>query len=546
MDSDVIAIRRGVDRTHLFLADSGRRDSATYPSPAEYAVTFNAPFRDVVGFEVLEVNVPRTDYIVDSTENTLTYSLDVPRTIAGWKSEVVGNLRTATFVPGDYNLPQLIAHMNDVLANVAKTAGDSTSLAVVPTTSPPEVSNKIRLESGAPFCVLGDSSGIRRTLGFGDPVTAGGMDFGGFGYATVPGWTRDYPNGASGVFVARQTGVLTTDGGSTFPALAGPIPGGLGDYEPVVGRTLRQYFAASADGTPVAVEVYLAIVGSPTESQKTVGVRLARASDHLVLATGTAVATGDDMAPVACALDISSQMVTGTSYYVEVSDASGGAATPDACAAVWYATRNLPTATDTYLTVDGAQTHPDADFCLDVVAGAVGWSLTSPGVVSLVGAKYLKIRCLELEQHLDRDRVGEPTNVGVGMVSLVGYGFMNQRYNFVHFPPMRFAPLGRVQKLTFRLERPDGSLYDAQGVDNNLLCAITYKVPPPPDDAKATFPGAPGYVPDALELQRRRWKAEADALARQRRTAIDAAGRGRGERLAPTFPKRHRPSGAGQ
>ena len=144
---DVVAINRGVDRSHVFLADSAKRDPAVYPSPSEYAVTFNAPFRDVVGFELLEVNVPRTDYIVDSTENTLTYSLDVPRGVSSWQADVAGNVRTATFAPGDYNLSQLVKHMNDVLAAVANVAGDSAALAVVP-------EHVTRLDAGDEFEVM--------------------------------------------------------------------------------------------------------------------------------------------------------------------------------------------------------------------------------------------------------------------------------------------------------------------------------------------------------------------------------------------------------
>ena len=62
----------GVEQTYVFLADSSQRDTAVYPTASEYDITFNAPFRNVVKFELLEVNIARTDYLVDSSENTLT------------------------------------------------------------------------------------------------------------------------------------------------------------------------------------------------------------------------------------------------------------------------------------------------------------------------------------------------------------------------------------------------------------------------------------------------------------------------------------------
>jgi hypothetical protein len=508
MDDVEYLEKYGKDQSFLFLADSAKRDKSVYPSPAEFSVSFNSPFRNVVGFELVEVNIPRTDYIVDSTENTLTYSINVPTSITTWQTEVEPGTRTATFTPGDYNLPQLVEHMNNVLANVAAVNGDTTVLQVATTTVPSEISNKIRLESSGPFCVLGDSSTIRTTIGLGDPVSVPTNP----GYDAVPGYTLNAPRGASGVFIAKQGSI---GNGVTFSTFVGPYPGDTTKYEGVyVGRVLREYFTATAAGTPTNVNAFFASLGTAPSGGWTVDVRIARASDDATIATGNVQTTGSDFEPVSATMTATGNFVDGTEYYAEFTSTE----TEDSqnCAALWYDFPNLPP-TGSYAAVNGVEVHTGQDFCVDVISGAWGYEIAPPGIVNLRGARYIKVRCPELEQYMYRDRVGEPTSAGIGMVDLIGYGFQNQRYNFVHYPATKFHPIGRVQKLTLRLERPDGTLYDAQGVDNTMLCAITYKTTPKTTPGNETYPAAPEYNPDFIKIQQQRWKNESDALYASRK-----------------------------
>lgn len=501
----------GHERTFIFLADSAQRNTDVWPTPSEYAVTFNAPFTKVTRFEIMEATVPRSDYLVDASENTLVYSLSTPSSIGTWAADVRPGERTATFEPGDYNLPQLVAHMNDVLAAVATEHGDPAALTVVATTTPAEVSNKVRIESSVPFCILGDRSTIRKTLGFGDPVDARSD-----AYAVVPGYTTNYPTGASGVFVAQAEALSD---GTTQPALVGPLPPGSSTYEGVYGtRRVQEHFIAAAAGSPAQVLAYLAVVGSPPTGQWTVHVAIKRASDGAGIATGIMIATGSDYEPSAAEMTATAQLVAGAEYYVEFTPADAGT-DADNCAALWYVESTLPP-TGSFAAIDGVPVHAGSDFCVDVVTGAYGYCITSPGIVNLAGCKYIKIRCPNLEQYMDRDRVGEPSTAGLGMVSLIGYGFQNQRYNFVHYPPARFEPK-TVREVIFRLERPDGSLYDSKGVDNNLLCAITFvdSIKPPPGTNSALHPAAPAYDANFLEMQRAKVMDDMKAQACVRKNA---------------------------
>ena len=150
------------------------------------------------------------------------------------------------------------------------------------------------------------------------------------------------------------------------------------------------------------------------------------------------------------------------------------------------------------------------------MSGAFGNNLVSPGIVNIKGARYLKIRCLELETLIYKDRVGEPTTAGVGIVNIIGYGFAEARYSFSSIPVKPFHPIGKLQKLTFRIERPDGSLYNTNGVDNTFLCALTFRTVPNNSvnktfDGPGAYPAAPGYTGDYIQLQQNRWRQEAAA-----------------------------------
>jgi hypothetical protein len=166
--------------------------------------------------------------------------------------------------------------------------------------------------------------------------------------------------------------------------------------------------------------------------------------------------------------------------------------------------------------VNGANVQPGQYFATTVVAGAQGYNLTSPGIVNIRGARYIKIRCKELEQMIYRDRVGEPSTAGVGIVNLIGYGYSQERYSFSSVPAKSFFPIGKLQKLTFRLERPDGSLYETNGVDNCFLCALTFRVVPNSSaetrfDGPGQYPAAPGYSGDYIQTLQHRWRQEAEA-----------------------------------
>ncbi len=508
-DVDTIS-KFGIDETYIFIADSSKRDTSVFPTASEYDVQFNSQFRNVVKFEVLQASIPRTDYLIDETECSFAYAINQPKNINTWKQDIAGNIRTANIRPGDYNFSQLVEEMNRVLQETSNAFSDTVTLRVSPTTNPSEISNKMTITSSGPFTLLGDQSTIKSTLGFGDPVIPNRTD-----YSTVPGYNSNFPNGASNVFLSAQTIV---PGAQQYNTFVGVFPPGIstsisGIY---TGQTLRQYFVAPAAGVPSSITGYFKDTGTAPAGGFVVNLNIKNSTTNTTIASGNIKSINDDLTPsVTTGLTVLSNFVQGESYYVEFTPGTAGTSNVN-CTNLWHSEPNLPAVPGSYIQINGVTVFPGQLFSVDVVAGAFGNSLVSPGIVNIKGARYLKIRCLELETLIYKDRVGEPSTAGVGIVNIIGYGFAEARYSFSSIPITPFHPIGKLQKLTFRIERPDGTLYNSNGVDNTFLCALTFRSVPNNSvnktfDGPGAYPAAPGYTGDYIQLQQARWRQEANA-----------------------------------
>ena len=510
MDDIETISKFGVDETYIFIADSSKRDRSAYPTAAEYEVQFNSQFRNITKFEVLQASIPRTDYLVDETECSFAYAINQPTNINTWQQDIIGNIRTANITPGDYNFPQLVDEMNRALQETSNAFSDTVTLRVSPTTNPSEISNKMTITSSGAFTLLGDQSTIKSTIGFGDPVIANSTD-----YSIVPGYNTNFPNGASNVFLSTESAI---SGAQQYNTFVGVFPPGddtsySGIYD---GQTLRQYFTAQAAGVPSAVTGYFKDIGTAPTGGFVANLAIKNATTNVTIASGNITSINDDLTPsVTTGLTVISNFVQGQSYYVEFTPATSGTSNIS-CTSLWHAEPNLPEVAGSYIQINGTTVFAGQLFSIDVVSGAFGNSLISPGIVNIKGARYLKIRCLELETLIYKDRVGEPTTAGVGIVNIIGYGFAEARYSFSSIPVKAFHPIGKLQKLTFRIERPDGSLYNTNGVDNTFLCALTFRTVPNNSvnktfDGPGAYPAAPGYTGDYIQLQQNRWRQEAKA-----------------------------------
>lgn len=106
------------------------------------------------------------------------------------------------------------------------------------------------------------------------------------------------------------------------------------------------------------------------------------------------------------------------------------------------------------------------------------YKITSPGVVYLLGTRYCILRCEELDDHLYGSRSYGQFSPGIALFKMFNVNDVaHQRIDFVNFQKKPFHPIGRLDKLSFRYETSDGSLYDFKSANHLLILSIKYYVP---------------------------------------------------------------------
>ena len=99
--------------TYVFLVDSFSRDKAIYPTPSSYVVSFTTPFANVVGLEVLDATIPRTQYNIDTNNNVVSFVIH-DNTLIG--VPIPPSLFTSVVVPpGDYSIQTIMPILNTTL-----------------------------------------------------------------------------------------------------------------------------------------------------------------------------------------------------------------------------------------------------------------------------------------------------------------------------------------------------------------------------------------------------------------------------------------------
>jgi hypothetical protein len=110
---------------------------------------------------------------------------------------------------------------------------------------------------------------------------------------------------------------------------------------------------------------------------------------------------------------------------------------------------------------------------------ARNFKIQSPGIVNLLGYRYLILRCKEIEDHLLGSYAYMKYTPGIGLFKLASsYNDVTHlRFDFVNLVRKPFHPIGKLSKLSFRFETQDGGLYDFKGVNHQLLFMIKFLRP---------------------------------------------------------------------
>lgn len=251
--------KQAKEESYLFVVDSAKRDKSAYPTPSEYTIQFNAPFKNVIGMELLDASIPRSEYLVDTWCNTLVYAVNN------------GPKLTMTVPAGDYNLLQLCEKMSELLLGVS----------AEPVSAPYAQTSRLRFISSLPFTLYLNESTMRRQLGFAGTEKT-----------------------VSSALAADAT---------TTRAFQGPFPGfDIVRVQP--GTVIRQAFVPTETGTAFSVVVYL---DQTTSSAVTVSIVDDAGTSY---GTATIVPGAQSEARVSNA---SSPLVAGTEYFLVLTSVGG-------------------------------------------------------------------------------------------------------------------------------------------------------------------------------------------------------------------------------
>lgn len=108
-----------------------------------------------------------------------------------------------------------------------------------------------------------------------------------------------------------------------------------------------------------------------------------------------------------------------------------------------------------------------------------GYRIIAPGIVNLLGDRYLIVRCKEIEDHLLGSYAYTRFSPGIGLFKLAASynDITHLRFDFVNLVRKPFHPIGKLSKLTIRFETQDGNMYDFKGINHQLLLLVKFLVP---------------------------------------------------------------------
>lgn len=104
--------------------------------------------------------------------------------------------------------------------------------------------------------------------------------------------------------------------------------------------------------------------------------------------------------------------------------------------------------------------------------------IVTPGLINLETARYVIMRCPEIESHLLGNYSSMRHTPGIGLFKMIDSNTIsNLRFDFVSIIRKPFHPIGKLSRLTLRFENNDGTLYNFKAVNHVILLSVKYYSP---------------------------------------------------------------------
>lgn len=141
-------------------------------------------------------------------------------------------------------------------------------------------------------------------------------------------------------------------------------------------------------------------------------------------------------------------------------------------------------------------------------------NIQMPGLVNLLGDRYVKLRSNTIEQHLHNSISNSKNALGLGLFKLGVSGYVDSRFDFINVKYRDFHPIGKLTSIDFRFETLDDTLYDFKGINHHFLLNIKFYTPIQKRE-QVDYVLNPNYNPNLIEykkLQYEKYNSDEDIV----------------------------------
>lgn len=465
MIEDIDYLRdNSVKESYVFMVDSKNRDKKTWAFPEKYRIDFDTPFKHVYSFEILNAVVPRTQYAIDTHNNMLRLKYrDNP-----WTKLYVGI--------GDYNATNLADSLNTLFLE------NGYDLTLQNSSSPAQLKSTFEFVSPHSFVLDMESSSMNTVLGF-DLLNQKENDK----YTHISQHLEYIErDGLYNPYIVDLVGDDMLDVDNYIDRWFGCIDGderkfvckeelaNIGDtYTLAVNKVLYQIFEFDSQAqydSGYIDSIFVQINGASSATSFSWEIR-----DFTDDVVGQVITTSNSNYREAA---ISSM----GRYVLAITDGvnDSGELMP-----LKLDTNHFDTQTMNTFLINSDGTREDAkdsfnlkfQLCFSITLFKKLKKIVAPGMYSLLGERYVTLRCPEIETHLFRSLSYDKYTMGLAKFDLHVQGYDESRLDFTSLPPREFHPIGKLQSLTFEFLNPDGSLYNFRGINHTMTLVIRYHTP---------------------------------------------------------------------
>lgn len=430
--------KNSIKENFVFIVDSKQRDRRAYPDASEYVVEFEAPFRNVIGLNLVDASIPRTMYNIDVYNNEISYYIYNTGEITDTTLFQKVALET-----GDYTIQTLIVELNAKL----KMAVNDVVIGITASSmsNPPDIKNRIQFKCPYKFAFDMRNSTISETLGFDGHVRKASEN-----YDIVPG--IDNPQ------LFHSSHFAFDKKNDSYTMFEGP-KGVIRTLNLFEGKIAQKFYVPYPTNV---VKVYAAL--------NDIGEVAFSIQDDV---SGTALATGSIVTSFvdgsySDSSDLAYKFLEGDKYYWIVFSKT------ESDLKMFYndvLTTDMTLKTyknNEWMALEGYQLSIRIDVADDYNR------IRAQGIYSLVGERYIILRCKEIEENSHRSLSYTKNPTGIAKFTLGIVGYSEERLDYASVPSREFHPIGKLSRLTLRFETQKGQLYDFKDVNHTLTFSIKY------------------------------------------------------------------------